>query len=163
MSKRLLLILLGIAVAGILVITGAAWVYQASNPPVVKEPAWNSPQTRALAVRACYDCHSNQTAWPWYDKLPFSSWLAVFDTVRGRSHLNFSEWGVARAEGFRPEGGRGGGATGSGGGGRGGDDMSRMIQDGSMPPSNYTLLHPEAVLSAAEKQQLIDGLQQSLK
>ena len=37
-----------------------------ANPPVRQEPAWDSPQTRELAVRACYDCHSNQTAWPWY-------------------------------------------------------------------------------------------------
>ncbi len=32
-----------------------------SNPPVTREPAWDSPQTRALAVRACFDCHSNET------------------------------------------------------------------------------------------------------
>ncbi len=40
------------------------WAVQ-TNPPVVSEPQWNSPQTRALAVRACFDCHSNQTTWPW--------------------------------------------------------------------------------------------------
>jgi hypothetical protein len=37
-----------------------------TNPPVQSEPKWDSPQTRALAVRACYDCHSNETTWPWY-------------------------------------------------------------------------------------------------
>ena len=37
-----------------------------SNPPTVVEPAWDSPRTRELAVRACFDCHSNQTRWPWY-------------------------------------------------------------------------------------------------
>lgn len=153
MTKRNVLIFLGIVIIGIIAITAVALVYE-NNPPVVKEPPWDSPQTRALAVRACFDCHSNQTLWPWYDKLPFGSWLAVFDTIRGRERLNFSEWGVARTSG---EGGRGEG------GGRGGDNMSRVIQSGSMPPAIYTVMHPNAILTDQEKQQLINGLAQSLK
>jgi hypothetical protein len=44
-----------------------------ANPPVKKEPAWDSSQTRALAVRACFDCHSNESNWPWYSHIaPFS-------------------------------------------------------------------------------------------
>ena len=39
-----------------------------SNAPVTAEPAWNSPRTRELAVAACFDCHSNETEWPWYTK-----------------------------------------------------------------------------------------------
>jgi len=74
----------------------------------------------------------------------------VFDTVRGRNRLNFSEWGVARQ-------------SGEGGGGEGRGGVARVIQDGSMPPGNYLMLHPEAVLTAAEKQPLIQGLQASLK
>jgi len=37
-----------------------------TNPPVTAEPRWDTPQTRALAARACFDCHSNLTKWPWY-------------------------------------------------------------------------------------------------
>ena len=46
-----------------------------SNPPVIGEPTWNSPETRALAVRACFDCHSNETVWPWYSNIAPVSWL----------------------------------------------------------------------------------------
>lgn len=138
-----------IGVAGILLISAIALLLE-NNPPVVKEPPWDSPQTRALAVRACFDCHSNQTHWPWFTKVPFGSWLAVADTIRGRGSLNFSEWGTSS---------RGDGE----GEGRGGGGIARVIEDGSMPPWQYLLLHPNANLSAAEKQQLITGLQNSLK
>ena len=46
-----------------------------SNPPVTAEPNWDSPETRALFKRACFDCHSNETVWPWYAYVaPFSWW-----------------------------------------------------------------------------------------
>lgn len=151
--RSCVLIFILVLVAVGLLVSIPVWLLQ-RNPPLVQEPPWDSPQTRALAVRACFDCHSNQTVWPWYDRIPPASWLAVFDTVRGRNRLNFSEWGVAR------QSGEGGGGEG-GGEGRGG--VARVIQDGSMPPGNYLMLHPEAVLTAAEKQQLIQGLQASLK
>jgi hypothetical protein len=127
-------------VGGVLLLTVIAILLQ-TNPPVTSEPAWDSPQTRALAQRACFDCHSNETAWPWYDKLPVSSWLAVFDTIRGRRSLNFSEWSTGRRS----------------------REVGEVIQNGSMPPSIYTLLHPTAILNDQEKQQLIQGLQNSLK
>jgi hypothetical protein len=129
-----------VLVGGALLLTILA-LFLETNPPVTGEPAWDSPQTRLLAQRACFDCHSNQTVWPWYDRLPVSSWLAVFDTVRGRRSLNFSEWQA---------------------GGRS-REVAEVIQRGSMPPSIYTLLHPNAILTAQEKQQLILGLQNSLK
>ncbi len=119
-----------------------------ANPPVQQEPPWNSSQTKALAQRACFDCHSNQTNWPWYDKIPPGSWLAVFDTVRGRRHLNFSEWGTTRLGGEEA---------------RGVEDVAHVIQNGSMPPAMYTLVHPNARLTPQEQQQLIDGLQQTLQ
>ena len=112
-----------------------------TNPPVVAEPRWDSPQTRALAKRACFDCHSNETVWPWYSNVPPISWLVVSDTVRGRASLNFSEWGQ---RGVRT------GETGE------------VIRGGEMPPSVYLIIHPEARLSATDKQQLIDGLSRSL-
>ena len=45
------------------------------NPPVLREPNWDSPETRALAQRACFDCHSNETTWPWYSQVAPVSWL----------------------------------------------------------------------------------------
>ena len=80
------------AVAAVIVLVTVGAVGLESNPPAQREPAWDSPQTKALAQRACYDCHSNETVWPFYANLPVSSWLVVFDTYRGRRNLNFSEW-----------------------------------------------------------------------
>jgi hypothetical protein len=112
-----------------------------TNPPVTAEPKWDSPQTRDLAKRACFDCHSNETVYPWYANIAPSSWLLQWDIDRGRSRLNFSEW------------------TGSS---RGAREIDRVFSEGEMPPPQYLLMHPEARLSAAEKQQLVDGLQKSL-
>src|ERR1035437_156738 len=63
-----------------------------TNPAVVKDAPWNSPETRALVKRACYDCHSNETTWPWYSHVAPVSWLVQRDVNGGRGHLNFSEW-----------------------------------------------------------------------
>jgi hypothetical protein len=112
-----------------------------SNPPIVAEPAWDQPATRALADRACFDCHSNQTRWPWYSFVAPTSWLVQNHVDEGRDELNFSAWtGDAHAA----------------------REASEVVLDGSMPPRSYTLLHPEARLSAAERSELARGLEASL-
>jgi len=116
-----------------------------SNPPVLAEPKWNDPQTRQLAQRACFDCHSNETVWPWYSRIAPPSWLVTLDVFRGRRHLNFSEWGISQGE--RNEGGLG--------------EAIEQIEHGEMPPAVYLSMHPEAKLANSEKQQLIDGLRSS--
>ncbi len=147
-------ILLGIGIVVLLFLCiqlAPVWLLQ-TDPPVVQEPQWPSPQVRALAVRACYDCHSNQTQWPLYSRIAPISWYVTFDVVRGRNALNFSEWGVPRASREGREGGEGSGE-------RGGREAARQVERGEMPPAQYLLIHPDAALSAAEKQQLIQGLQ----
>jgi cytochrome c551/c552 len=114
-----------------------------NNPSVVSEPNWDSPQTRALAKRACFDCHSNETVWPWYSYVAPISWLVYNDTMQGRRRLNFSEW--------------------SSGSQRGAGEIAGKIQEGEMPPAIYLPMHPTARLTAAEKQQLVTGLMNSLK
>ncbi len=108
-----------------------------TNPPVTAEPAWDSPQTRATFMRACGDCHSNQTTWPWYSSIAPASWLISRDVQAGRAEFNVSEWG-------RPD--------------NEGDDAAKLVQNGEMPPWFYLPLHPEARLSPAEQQQFIAGL-----
>jgi hypothetical protein len=110
-----------------------------SNPPVVAEPPWDSPQTRALAERACFDCHSNQTKWLWHSYIAPFSWLEARDVQQGRRRLNFSNWQPGRE-----------------------NEAARVIQRGSMPPQLYLLMHPEARLTDAEKQALIAGLNAAL-
>src|SRR5471032_2939644 len=63
-----------------------------TNPPVTREIKWDTPATRKLAQRACFDCHSNMTTWPWYSHVAPVSLLVVNDTNDGRRALNFSEW-----------------------------------------------------------------------
>jgi hypothetical protein len=112
-----------------------------SNPPTTKEPAWDSPETRELAHRACFDCHSNQTGWRFYSYVAPVSWLVARDVNQGRSHLNFSEWD-------KPQ--------------RHAKDVAEQVKTGEMPPWFYLPLHPSAKLSDAEKQALIQGAANSL-
>ncbi|MFA5883223.1 MAG: heme-binding domain-containing protein [Acidimicrobiia bacterium] len=115
-----------------------------SNPPVVNEPNWDSQQTRALAVKACYDCHSNESQPLWFEKIAPLSWWITNHVDEGRSALNFSEWGT-----------KGQGES---------DDVVEVVRDASMPPGNYYWLglHKDAKLTAAEQKQLADGLKLTL-
>lgn len=107
------------------------------NPPVQAEPAWDSTQTRTLAQQACFDCHSNLTKWPWDSNIAPFSWLIQRDVDIGRSTLDFSEWNRVQD-----------GAT----------DAIETTRSASMPPWYYTIMHPKARLSKAERNQLADGL-----
>jgi hypothetical protein len=107
------------------------------NPAVRQEPKWDSPATRALAQRACFDCHSNETRWPWYTWVAPMSWLVSYDVDEGREHMNLSEWDRKQKDA---------------------DEAPEMVEEGEMPPWFYLPLHSEAKLSAEEKAQLIRGL-----
>jgi len=109
-----------------------------ANPTVAGEPAWNDAETRALFFRACRDCHSNETEWPWYASVAPASWLVQYDVEEGREHFNVSEWG-------RP-------------GKNDGDEAAGMLREGEMPPWYYRPAHPEARLSDAESRALVAGL-----
>ncbi len=113
-----------------------------TNLPVVQEPAWDSPQTRELARRACFDCHSNETVWPWYSNVAPVSWLIQRDVDEGRQKLNFSEWNRPQDEL---------------------DEITEVIREGEMPPMYYVLLHPQAKLSQTEKEALIAGLRATVR
>ena len=151
--KKIFLGGFGIILTGVLIITPIALINE-TNPPVVQEPAWDSPQTRVLAERACFDCHSNETHWPWWTRMPFGSWLVALDVNRGRETLNFSEWGVSVRRAGAHLGEHGEDPV---------HEIGEVIQEGHMPPGQYLLMHPEARLTSAEKQQLINGFQLSLK
>jgi hypothetical protein len=110
-----------------------------SNPATIQEPAWDSPQT--LVHRACFDCHSNQTTWPWYSNVAPISWLLQRDVNGGRSHLNFTEWD-------RPQ--------------KHAKDVAEQVKEGEMPPWFYRPMHPASKLTDAEKQALIEGAEKTL-
>lgn len=105
-----------------------------TNPPVRREPPWASSQTRDLVVRACFDCHSNQTVWPWYAHVAPVSWLVQRDVDVGRRKVNYSEWDRPQKEAA---------------------ESAETVLKGTMPPWYY----PWARLSPAERQALVRGLE----
>lgn len=69
MLKKILVGLAGAVLMLILLLQLVPYGRNHTNPAVIAEPNWNSPQTRAYFYRACADCHSNETAWPWYSNI----------------------------------------------------------------------------------------------
>ncbi len=112
-----------------------------TNPPVIQEPQWDSMRTRELFMRACGDCHSHETKWPWYSHIAPISWLVYRDVQEGRKHFNVSAWGYQRKNE--------------------GEEAAKELAEGEMPPLLYLLAHPEARLSAKEKKELIEGLRRT--
>jgi hypothetical protein len=138
MRKTILWIIVG-GVALMIILELVTLGQSTENPPVVQEPNWDSLQTRELAKRACFDCHSNETVWPWYSKVIPIAWLIRRDVNEGRRHLNFTDMKASDHV-------------------HGVDEIAEIIQEGEMPPSYYTMLHPSARMTAAEKDALIQGL-----
>ncbi|MDP3236801.1 MAG: heme-binding domain-containing protein [Myxococcales bacterium] len=107
-----------------------------TNPPVTGEPAWPSPEVRALAVRACFDCHSNESKWPWYSHVAPVSWLVTDHVKEARRELNFSEFDRTQKHA---------------------KDAAEELREGEMPMKGYVALHSEAKLTDEEKKQLGDA------
>lgn len=137
MIKKMIGIAALVLVGLFLVIQLIPYGRQHSNPAVQQEPNWPDTQTRDLAARACFDCHSNETVWPWYSNIAPISWLVQNDVDEGRRRLNFSNWNHTEYEI---------------------GEISEVIRSGQMPPFYFLIQHSEARLSDAEKQTLIDGL-----
>jgi hypothetical protein len=132
--RRTVLGLGGALIAGLIAIQFVPYGRRHWNAPVTQEPRWDQLQTRALMARACFDCHSNETVWPWYSHVAPVSWLVWSDVVRGRKELNFSEWD-------RPQ--------------REARESGSAVRKGSMPP----WYSPWAPLTATERQALVRGLE----
>lgn len=106
------------------------------NPPASPEDAISAPpQVKAILRHACYECHSNETRWPWYSHVAPISWLIAHDVVRARREVNFSEWGS-----YYPATRR-----------RKLEWMGRELREGNMPPWDYLLMHPSARLSRTDR------------
>lgn len=131
MRKKILLAVAVILVALQLVPVGR------TNPPTTSKV--DAPQ-EALAVleRSCFDCHSNESRWPWYAYVAPVSWLVTHDVKEGREHVNFSEWAQYDAEKVA-------------------DilkDVRDEVEEGKMPLPIYLVLHGDARLSEQDKQAL---------
>lgn len=116
------------------------WPLQLTNPPVVSEPPWDSARTQELAELACFDCHSNETEWPWYAHIVPPGILLEKDVLDGRKVLNFSEWEETCCT--LPQI----------------DAMATTVNKGEMPPPYYLILHPNQELNDVERGELVNGL-----
>jgi len=140
-KMRLVLILLAGAIGVFVLIQFIPFGHNRTNPPVVSEPQWSSPESRSLVKERCFQCHSNETEWTWYSNIAPGSWLIAYDVIEGRSKFNFSDW-QNNPEDL--------------------DEMIEVIQEGEMPPIQYWIVHPSARMNAQQKQDLINALESSL-
>jgi hypothetical protein len=118
-----------------------------TNPPADPSASFEavakpSPQAAAVVRRACQDCHSHQTVWPWYSRVAPASWLLVSDVEEARARLNLSQWSFlgpeAAAQKVR--------------------QMCTEARNGEMPLWQYRLIHREAGLGAGDVAALCAGV-----
>jgi hypothetical protein len=113
-----------------------------ANPPVVADfaAATRAPASIAAGLRAaCYDCHSDETRWPFYARVAPVSWLIASDVNKGRTHLNLSDWPAEPARAARNL-----------------DRMNEVIDYHEMPPAKYKVLHADARLTDAQRKDILD-------
>ncbi len=123
-------------VIGFILLTwiGGFIVAPEKNPELVYKGVIVSDQTDKIIKESCFDCHSNETAWPWYTNVPPMSLLVNFDVAEGREHLNFSEWESIsekdRAEAI--------------------EESLEEIEEGEMPIPPYLIMHSNAKIDDSE-------------
>lgn len=105
------------------------------------ERVYAVPQNvKAILTQSCYDCHSNNTRYPWYSRIQPGAWYMARHIKKGKEELNFSTFGEYSARKQRNKF----------------RAMAGQVKDGEMPLSSYTLIHRNAVLSQDDKQVLIN-------
>lgn len=114
------------------------------NPPVdearsIQANAQLTPEVSAILKRACQDCHSHQTRWPWYSHVAPVSWFLVDHVTDARKELNFSEWASYTPKRMRKKL----------------EEMGEEVEAGAMPLKSYLLLHGDARLSPADARALM--------
>lgn len=116
-----------------------------SNVALPAEQSFNAhlnvpSDVNTVLNRACMDCHSNQTSWPWYSNVAPVSWFVADHVNHGRSHLNFSTWASYERDDAEQLL----------------DSICREVKNGKMPLKSYIYLHPDAELSVADRKKLCD-------
>jgi hypothetical protein len=112
-----------------------------SNPEKNIEAVLKVPADISVIMdRACRDCHSNNTVWPWYSNIAPVSWVIARDVTGGRRHLNFSEWGNYEKKRMIKKL----------------SEIGEEVAGQSMPLPKYLLLHSEAKLTQQERKVFSD-------
>jgi hypothetical protein len=120
-----LLVVLGIVIVGLQFVP-----VQRTNPPVAAD-LQADPAVKAALRGSCYNCHSNETHWPWYARVAPVAWLVAHDVAEARSRIDFSDWGnydAARQE-------------------RRAAGCAEEAEQRGMPPMLYLIMHPDARLT----------------
>jgi len=108
-----------------------------SNQTILRQ-AQIDPGTLAIFQRACQNCHSQLTEWPWYSHIAPVSWLLAHDVQQARLHMNLSQWqDYSTDDRLRLLG-----------------EIGSAVRNRKMPVKRYLLLHPEARLTDIERQQI---------
>lgn len=144
--KKALKILKWLALVVVIVLIGLQFVRPARTNPAVDQSQTIharlqvNPQVAAIMDRACQDCHSNNTRWPWYSNVAPVSWFVIDHVNHARSHLNFSEWGsLDNRQAVKKL-----------------EEICEEVQDGLMPLESYTYIHWSAKLSPEDKKALCE-------
>lgn len=121
-------------------------VVETNNPGDIMQSGLVSQDVAALLKKSCYDCHSNESIYPWYSHIAPSSWLVAKDIREGRAELNFSTWDdydMMEKLGLL-------------------DDISIQIGEGEMPMGIYLLMHPSSKLDDAQRQLIIEWAENAM-
>jgi len=114
-------------------------MHRAANEPRNQElPLLVDSEPARILVRACGNCHSNHTDWPWYSQVAPVSWWIAWDVRKGRERLDWSEWDTYSRAQQRDKL----------------ESICGLISTGRMPPRLYSSMHPEAKLSETEKKEV---------
>ncbi len=128
-----------IAVLVLIVAFAAAQAFRINktNPPARADFS-TDPAIKPILKKACYDCHSNETVWPWYSNVAPVSWMVGSDVGEGRQELNFSEWGnyTARVREDKMK------------------KIAEEVKGGGMPPWYYSIMHRDSRLTPEERQKI---------
>jgi hypothetical protein len=138
-------ILIGLVAAAVIAIGGSMIHPFGTTAPTgsdatVLRDAQIDPDTLALFERACQNCHSERTEWPWYSHVAPMSWLIARDVQQARSHMNLSRWQEYSSDerlGLLSE-------------------IGSAVRNREMPKQRYLLLHPEARLTDQERLQIYE-------
>ena len=130
-------------VTGLILIVAFAGIQfvrpEKTNPSTDPANVLRAPRNvQAILKRSCYDCHSNETRWPWYSNLAPMSWTLVEDVEEGRDEMSFSEWNTYAAD-------RRAHLL---------EEICEVVEKGEMPLKPYALMHPRARITIEDKRAL---------
>jgi hypothetical protein len=140
--SRALLIGIGAPILVLFAIQFVPYGRDHARPPAQVRVAWDSPRTEELVRRACFDCHSNETRWPWYASMAPISWRIQTDVNLARRKLDFTAFDAGNEKMAEAAG-----------------EAAETVTRGDMPPQDYVLMHPDARLIGVDKQALVAGLE----